>query len=62
MNLMDFVENASPEQLSALGAVGAWMGESMPKYCKCPSNCAKDCELVRQLGAALERAGQRMQE
>jgi len=61
MDLMDFVNEASPEQLSALGALGAWMGESIPKYCNCPSNCAKDCELAKQLGAALERAGQRLQ-
>jgi len=61
MEFKEFVQNASKEQLTALGTLGGWMQEKVPIYCTCSSKCNQNCQLVRELNEALMLAGQRLQ-
>jgi len=42
----NYVQNASVDELKALGFLGQWMMEIKPKYCICTSQCDQKCELV----------------
>ncbi len=57
----NYVQNASIEELKALGFLGQWMMENKPKYCICTCKCDSKCELVKALGGAFQTAGQRLQ-
>jgi hypothetical protein len=61
MEIKDFVQNASKEQLTALMTMAQWMQEKQPQYCNCSVNCSQDCQLVREMGEAFAIAGQRLQ-
>jgi hypothetical protein len=61
MEFKDFVQNASKEQLTALGTLGMWMQEKVPLYCTCPSKCNQNCQLAKELNEALMLAGKRLQ-
>lgn len=61
MEIKDFVQNASKEQLTALGTLGMWMQEKVPLYCTCASKCNQNCQLAKELNEALMLAGQRLQ-
>ena len=58
MEFKDFVQNASKEQLIALGM---WMQEKVPVYCNCKEKCNQNCQLAKDLNEALMLAGQRLQ-
>lgn len=60
MELKTYVENASKEQLTALGTMGAWMHEKFPIYCTCSSKCNQNCQLVRELNDAFMLVGERL--
>lgn len=59
--IQKYVQNASMEELKALGFLGQWMMEFKPKFCNCASKCDQNCELARNLGQAMQMAGQRLQ-
>lgn len=61
MEFKDFVQNASKEQLIALGTLGMWMQEKVPVYCTCKEKCNQNCQLAKELNEALMLAGQRLQ-
>jgi len=61
VEILNFVQNASKEQLTALGTLGAWMQEKVPVYCTCPSKCNQKCQLAKELNEALALAGERLQ-
>ncbi|WMW25637.1 hypothetical protein RE474_02630 [Methanolobus sediminis] len=60
-DLNKYVENASKEELEALGFLGQWLMGLKPKYCTCSCKCDMDCEIVKALGGALQNAGQKLQ-
>lgn len=56
-----YVQNASTEELKALGFLGQWLMDLKPKYCTCACKCDLNCELVKAMGGALQSAGQKLQ-
>jgi len=61
LEIKDFVQNASKEQLSGMMAMAQWMQEKSPEYCTCSVNCKENCQLVKEMGEAFAIAGQRLQ-
>ena len=61
MEIKDFVENASKDQLMALATMAQWMQEKVPIYCNCQVKCSQNCQLAKELNEAFVMAGQRLQ-
>jgi hypothetical protein len=61
LEIKDFVQNASKEQLTALMTMAQWMQEKSPEYCTCSVKCQENCQLVKEMGEAFAIAGQRLQ-
>ena len=58
--LNDIVNSANPDQLRKLAAYAQYMGEAVSKHCNCPSECNKNCQVVKDLNESFQLVGKRL--
>lgn len=60
MELREYVEDASKEQLEALVTFAKWLSEKQPKLCTCSVKCYESCQLVKEMQDAFQMASERL--